>query len=131
MEEERKLADIMRILICGDRNYTNYQFIYEYLAGCSLCKADTVIHGDCRGADRLGGIAGEALGAKIEACPAQWAKYGKSAGPIRNAKMLSDGNPDIVLAFHEDIEKSRGTKHMMTIARKAGVPVYLNGEQYE
>ena len=31
--------------------------------------------------------------------------------------------PNLVLAFHDDIESSRGTKNMVAIARKAGVPV--------
>ena len=30
---------------------------------------------------------------------AQWTKYGKSAGPIRNAEMLRFGKPQLVVAF--------------------------------
>jgi hypothetical protein len=37
--------------------------------------------------------------------------------------MLTEGSPDLVLAFHDDLERSKGTKHMVGIARKAKVPV--------
>ena len=120
-----------RVLICGSRLWTDYDFIYTYLAGCSLCKVDTVIHGACRGADLLGARAAIALGATVQAYPANWTKYGRSAGPIRNAKMVDEGRPDIVLAFHENISKSRGTQHMIGIAKRHGIPVYLNGKLYE
>ena len=41
--------------------------------------------------------------------PADWKKYGKSAGPIRNREMLKM-DPDIVLIFHDDPKNSKGTK---------------------
>lgn len=43
--------------------------------------------------------------------------------------MLDEGKPTLVLAFHEHIIMSKGTKDMMRRALKAGLPVYLNGEQ--
>jgi hypothetical protein len=55
--------------------------------------------------------------------PAQWHKYGRAAGPIRNQQMLAEGKPDLVLAFHDDIDGSRGTKDMVNRARRAGVKV--------
>lgn len=50
---------------------------------------------------------------------ADWNAHGRSAGPIRNAKMLAEGKPDLVVAF----PGGKGTAHMVGIARKAGVPV--------
>jgi argininosuccinate synthase len=44
--------------------------------------------------------------------------------------MLDHGHPDVVLAFHNDLENSKGTKHMVKIALESGVPVYLNGGRY-
>jgi hypothetical protein len=57
--------------------------------------------------------------------PADWDKYGKAAGPIRNQQMLDEGHPDMVIAFHDDLTNSKGTKDMVKRAKKAGVPVYL------
>ena len=56
-------------------------------------------------------------------CPADWDQFGKNAGPIRNKAMLAEHVPDVVIAFHVAIEKARGTKHMVTLARKAKIPV--------
>jgi hypothetical protein len=92
----------------------------------------TIIHGDCRGADKtVDSIARKRLshkGFKIERFPVlsdEWAKKGKAAGPQRNKQMLVEGKPDLVLAFHEAIEKSKGTKNMINQALKAGLPVRL------
>lgn len=56
---------------------------------------------------------------------AEWNKYGKSAGPIRNKKMIDEGNPDIVIAYHDDIENSKGTKNMITQAKDKGIKVQI------
>lgn len=57
--------------------------------------------------------------------PADWKTYGRAAGPIRNRQMLTCGQPDLVLAFHDALEISKGTANMVKIARKAGVPVVV------
>jgi hypothetical protein len=83
-------------------------------------KNTTIIHGDARGADSLAGGLAKLLGMFVIPVTAKWDIYGKAAGPIRNRQMLALG-PDLVLAFHNDIENSLGTKNMVTIARKQGV----------
>lgn len=45
--------------------------------------------------------------------------------PIRNKQMLDEGKPDLVLAFHTDIENSKGTKNMIYQAKKRGIKVIL------
>lgn len=115
----------MRILICGDRNWTNQDLIYKELEGYKLDpKVTTIIHGACRGADRLAGRAARCLGLDVKEFPADWKKYGNAAGPIRNTQML-DEKPNLVLAFHNDIENSKGTKDMVKKARKAGVITFV------
>ena len=47
-----------------------------------------VFHGAARGADALVDRAARRLGLPVQAVPAQWARYGRSAGPRRNALML-------------------------------------------
>ena len=58
---------------------------------------------------------------KIEEFPANWAKHGNMAGPIRNQAMLVKGKPDLVLAF----PGGRGTADMVNRARVSKVPVEL------
>jgi hypothetical protein len=50
---------------------------------------------------------------------ADWDKYGRAAGPIRNKQMLLEGKPDLVVAF----PGGRGTAGMIKLAKEAGVPV--------
>lgn len=114
----------MRVLVCGDRHWCDGHAIMEEIRRFN---PTVLIHGDARGADTLASEAALALEIPIEAYPAQWEKYGRAAGPIRNKQMLDEGKPDLVLAFHADLEKSRGTKNMVNQARKAGIPVRVFG----
>ncbi len=112
----------MRVLVCGDRNWSDMDLIK-----CALVdiEATEVVHGGCRGADLLGLEAAEFLGLDVVAYPADWNRYGRAAGPIRNQQMLDMGEPDMVFAFHNDIDASRGTKDMLRRADIAGVPNQL------
>jgi hypothetical protein len=89
-----------------------------------------VIHGDCRGADRIADAKAKLMGLTPEAYPAKWREggvYRPQAGPERNQRMLDEGKPELVLTFHDDLAKSKGTKDMMRRAEKAGVRVVVYG----
>jgi len=119
----------MRILICGDRNWKDYDSIYSYIQ--TLNKDNTIIHGKANGADKLAGHAAVSLGIlNIEEYPANWIKYGKAAGVIRNQQMLNEGNPNLVVFFHNDLLNSKGTKDMISRSLKSIIPV-LNGHTRE
>lgn len=124
----------MRVLICGDRDYTRPHIVKSVLDGIhrewfqryfpsSLNAEFTVVEGEARGADTHARQAAKRLGLNVEPYPADWNQFGKAAGAIRNRQMLDSG-VDLVLAFHDDLENSKGTKDMTEIAKKAGVPVY-------
>lgn len=108
----------MNILVCGDRNWNNLEIIMRELK--CLPRNATIIHGAARGADTMAGLAAEHLGMTVKSFPAKWHKYGRSAGPIRNREMFNSTDPDLVLAFHTDIEHSKGTKDMIRYAEKRG-----------
>mgnify|MGYP001591945783 CR=1 FL=1 len=114
-----------RVLICGDRNWTDGVRILNVLHDHLPC--EVVISGTARGADSLGEAAASTLEIPVLRFPAEWEKYGRAAGPIRNQQMLTEGKPDIVLAFHDNIVKSKGTADMIKRAMRAGLKVYLNG----
>ena len=86
------------------------------------------MHGACRGADMIAHTIANRFNFNIQAFPANWKEYGRKAGPIRNEEMLLH-RPDLVLAFHNNLEKSRGTKHVVTKAVKMGIPVEIIGEE--
>lgn len=87
-----------------------------------------ILHGACRGADLLAArmaLAMNETGEKafiVRPFQANWRKYGKAAGPIRNRKML-DEKPDLVIAFHADLSRSRGTKDCVEEALRRGLKV--------
>lgn len=113
-----------RILICGDRNWTDKQYIREVLESLET-KPKYIIEGEANGADTCGKNVAKELGIPIMTFPAEWDKYGLSAGYIRNKRMLDEGKPNIVLAFHDDISNSKGTKNMLEIAKNAGIRTVL------
>lgn len=114
----------MRLLICGGRDL-------------KLCTAEIqdavwklrhkeniqLIHGCAAGVDDAARRWAEEWDHDIDPYPADWNKYGKAAGPIRNTQMLTEGKPDVVIAFWD--LKSTGTKDMVNKALKGNVPVLI------
>lgn len=125
----------MRVLVTGDRHWEDKFIVSVMLNGMKMI-ADGfdetlyVIEGGATGADEA---AREWATARVEddvesiTVEAEWDKHGKAAGPIRNIKMLDDHDPEFVLAFHNDLESSKGTKHCVTEAAKRGLLVYRFG----
>lgn len=110
------------VLVCGDRHWSNRAAIIKRLKQLPL---DTLIlHGGASGADSIAGEEALKLGLEVKVFPANWDKYGRAAGPIRNIEML-DQNPQLVIAFHPNLTQSRGTAHTVREARKRQIKVHL------
>lgn len=110
----------MRVLVCGGRDFKDEELLYTYLEYMLRDSGPlTVISGMARGADMLAVVWAEQKGLEILKYPADWTTHGRSAGPIRNQKMLDEGRPHIVVAC----PGGKGTEHMIRISKKAGVPV--------
>jgi len=114
----------MKVLVTGDRNWTSYRRIREVLEKLDP-RPEILVQGGARGADTIAAMIGYRLGMEVREYKADWEKYGPSAGQRRNIEMLVKEMPDLVLAFHENIEKSKGTRHMIRIARDERIPVRL------
>lgn len=127
-EERRKLPIdklVKKILVTGDREWDDIPRIVEELKGYR--PGTILVHGACRGADNICAAVAEALGFEVRAYPADWNKHRKAAGPIRNKQMLDEENKpdepiDLCLAFHNDLNKSRGTANMVAQVDKANIP---------
>ena len=123
----------MRVLVCGSRTFEDeHDVLGSLVRGLAetieISGYMTLIHGNAPGVDSLAAsAAGSApAGAAVESYPADWDKYGKAAGPLRNHQMLEEGKPDLVIAFvDKPLVESRGTNNMVTKARAAGLPVYI------
>lgn len=110
----------MVVLVCGGRNYSNKRSVYRALDLYHYERGiEQVVHGGCSGADALAKQWAEDNAVRDTACMADWATYGKKAGPLRNKYMIAIYQPDIVLAF----EGSKGTEDCVRQARRAGVCV--------
>jgi hypothetical protein len=105
-----------RILVCGGRDFSDRSLL-ERILDLSLDKwgADgiVIIHGGARGADTLAGEWAKYHNIECIEEKADWEKYGKRAGPIRNQKMLDEHKPEIVVAF----PGGTGTTHMVLLAK--------------
>lgn len=116
----------MKVLVCGGREWRNRVAIRDRLS--KLPPGTVVIHGAARGVDRIAGEEAKSLGMMVHEFPAQWGKFGRAAGMIRNQRMLDEA-PDLVLAFHVNLGQSRGTKDMVRRAQRRGIRVEINGRR--
>lgn len=116
----------MRVLVCGGRDYGKLQheklhLLAEMAALHAKHRFALVIEGGAAGADTGARLFGEIAGVPIQTFKADWLRYGKRAGPIRNQQMLDEGRPDMVVAF----PGGAGTADMVRRARSAGIEVFL------
>ncbi len=108
---------IMKLIIAGGRNFTNYKKL------CQACdhllqdqtNIEIVSGAYYKGADKLGEQYAKERGYKITQFPANWNKYGKSAGPKRNQQMANYANA--LIAFWDG--KSKGTKNRIDLAKSS------------
>jgi YspA, cpYpsA-related SLOG family len=108
-----------RVLVCGGRNYGDYWTVREVLDGFhASCPVALLIEGGALGADRFARKWAQDRGVPVATFEADWS-LGRSAGPMRNRRMLVDGKPHHVIAF----PGGRGTENMVLQAKRAGVPV--------
>lgn len=115
---------VFRVIIAGSRGFTNYEFLKDTMDRLLVNKHDcdiAIVCGEARGADTLGKKYAVERGYRVLSFQADWEKYNKSAGYIRNAEMAD--NADALVVFWDG--KSRGTKNMIEIASKKGIPIRI------
>lgn len=106
-----------RIAVTGGRDFNDAELVRRTLSAIRFSKDDVLVHGACRGADTLAAEVASRIGTQ-EPHPADWKKYGRAAGPIRNREMLSSG-VDMLIAF----PGGAGTRNCVMIAEELGIPV--------
>jgi len=104
-------------VVTGSRSWTDKEQIRKKLLEYDI---HLVIHGGCpKGADALAQEVCKEEDIPVEKCKAKWDKYGRVAGFIRNAEMLDEYKPDIVLAFWDG--ESPGTSNCIKQASFRGI----------
>lgn len=112
----------MRVLVCGGRDL-NPNKVCAWL--CTNARSvvgsepSFVIQGGAQGADQGALYWRNIRHLQGKTFTADWGHHGNAAGPIRNAQMLSEGKPDVVIAF----PGGAGTADMVAKATRAGVKV--------
>ena len=113
----------MKVIIAGSRTLENYGAVKAAIEESGF-EVDVVISGCCRGTDILGERYAAENGLRCERHPAEWARYGRSAGPMRNARMLAGA--DALIAILQAGAGNRGTLNIISQARKRGLRVYVH-----
>jgi len=133
---------MLRIIIAGSRSFGSFTILEKechkifkslseegYLSGNvkTDCANIEIISGTANGADRFGEAFALKYGIEVKRFPAQWHKYGKSAGYVRNNIMAQyaakSDDLGVLIAFWDG--KSRGTKMMIDIAKKNNLKVFV------
>lgn len=110
----------MRLIVTGGRDYHDKELVHKIL---DALKPIHLATGACpTGADHHAATwpARQSV-VYYTPYPANWDQHGKAAGPMRNAHMIEDFKPDLLLAF----PGGRGTISCIDEARKRGVPVLM------
>lgn len=126
----------MRILITGSRTllWSDRDFIRQAMLDVvapaitdrifhtgPVVDSLVIVHGACsRGADALADSIARQIGWRVERHPADWERFGKGAGFVRNSTMVALG-ADVCLAFIEG--GSKGASMCVSMAYRAGIPV--------
>lgn len=111
----------MKIIIAGSRGIADFSIVLEAIEKSGFDISE-VVSGGAAGVDRLGERFSKTDGLPLKVFPADWDKYGKSAGYIRNEQMADYA--DGLIAVWDGV--SRGTKHMIDSALKRKMPVYIH-----
>ena len=114
----------MNIAVVGSREFNNYQYMKSILdvyhkAG----ELEKIITGDARGADTLALKYAKEHDIPCHQFFAEWDKYGKSAGPLRNERVVS--HCDMIIAFRVDGLKNKGTNNAIEKAENKGKDVII------
>ncbi len=113
---------MIKVIIAGGRDFDDFcklcQVCNEFLQDQNKVE---IVSGAYKGADLLGERYATDRNYPIKQFPADWRRFGKSAGLKRNTEMAAYA--DILIAFWDG--KSKGTKHMIEMATQAGLNVKI------
>lgn len=111
----------MRTIIAGSRSCKSYNIVEAAAINCGW-NITTIISGTARGVDVLGEQYARELDIPLIRMPANWSRYGRGAGKIRNVEMALVA--DALIAVWDGV--SPGTGHMIDTARAKGLKIYVH-----
>lgn len=110
------------LIIAGGRDFSDYTLLERTVDGFLSGREDVVILcGKARGADTLGERYARARGYAVRSFPADWRRYGRGAGCVRNLEMAKEA--DALVAFWDG--ESRGTGNMIETAHRRQLDILV------
>ena len=119
------MREDFRVIVAGTRTFDDYEFLcYHcdyFLSEMRKKRRIVIVSGRANGADQMGERYARERGYSLRTYPANWERYGKRAGPIRNELMAQ--NADALIAYWDG--RSPGTMNMIDMARDYGLLVRI------
>lgn len=113
-----------RVLVTGSRDWEDYRAVLVAIYDAKIQFGKFIlVSGNCpTGADRMAEKVCRSIDIEVELHPAEWDKYGKRAGFVRNAEMVNSGI-DFCIAFIRN--NSPGATMTVELAKKKDIPVKI------
>ena len=113
----------MRLIVAGSRSFSDYDLLNREVHALvdAFAFGDntlSIVSGTARGADALGERWAREFGVPIHRFPADWSRYGRRAGYLRNMEMAEFATDALI--FWDGV--SRGSKHMIAICAEFDLP---------
>src|SRR5665213_2705728 len=109
----------MRVIIAGSRCLLDFSVVEAAIKNSEF-KITEVVSGMCTGPDLLGERWAAIYNVPVIRFPADWNRYGRAAGPIRNKQMAD--HAQALIACYDGV--SRGTASMIKLAREKNLKIY-------
>ena len=110
-----------RVIVCGSRRWRDRDKITNRLA--DLPSDTTVVHGGAGGADSIAGQEAEKLGLLVEIHKPDYGLHPHIGAPLKRNTKMAELGADLCIAFW--VGSSSGTAHMISEARRCGIPVEI------
>jgi len=110
----------MKTIIAGTTTIKDFDVVKAAIEKSGF-EISEVVSGSARGVDSLGELWAKRRNIPVTRFPAEWSRYGRSAGPIRNRQMAEYA--EALIAVWNG--RSRGTRDMIRQARRNGLKVFI------
>lgn len=116
---------MIKLIIAGGRTFNDYELLEKeasaYVSELQKLDEIQIVSGGAKGVDTLGERFAQERILDLKIFEADWSKFGRSAGPKRNAEMADYATH--LLSFWDG--ESKGTKSMINLAKKKGLEVKI------
>ena len=117
----------MNVIIAGLRGFSDYDLFkvkLEQLIQDNAIEVTEIVSGGASGVDAMAERYANEKGISVKVFKADWKKYGRGAGPVRNKEMAEYvGEKGVLIAFWD--HKSKGTGSMIKIAEKMNLKILI------